>query len=241
MVRQRSSNWNGQESVDWEKQVAKAKSTWKTSRRAKLDDFQDAEIKDGRYYARLTKAGCSVTKKSKIPYVSLKFIILEGVYEGTAVRRMDYLIDEDEERQAAKQKSFAKAMDGMEYDVSSLDLKELPALVSALNKDRPIVEVNISNWQGERSHGYNLYINKVLTEQEITELGLSDGDEDDSEEDEDDSEDAQDNDQDAEVDDLEAKASKSTRTKTPTRTRTLTHSAKKSVKTTLKKRTPSRR
>lgn len=102
-----------------------------------------------------------------------QYVILDGEYEATKVRRMDFLSDEDPERQAAKQESFAKAMDGLGYNVESLELAEVPDLVADLNKDKPYIEVNIVNWQGDKSHGYNCYINRQLSAEEVEELGMN--------------------------------------------------------------------
>ena len=155
----------------WNKQTAKAKKTWKSSRKAKGGRFEDVEIEDGTYHARLSKGTASISAKSKVPYVVTKFVILQGDYEATTVRRQDFLQDDDAERQSMKQESFAKAMDGCGYDVSELDLSEVPQLVDDLNEDRPYVEIGIVNWQSDTNHGYNCYVNRLLTDEEIAELG----------------------------------------------------------------------
>ncbi len=164
----------------WAKAANQAKGSWKSARKAKAGEFtEEPEIEDGTYQARLVNASAGVTKKSSIPYVRLVFLIVEDCdYKGDKHSRMDFLLDDDDEKQAAKQASFAKCMSGMGYDVEELEMTDIPDLVDDLNKERPFVEVWIKNWQGEKSHGKNVNVNRQLTEDEVASLDLDpeDGD-----------------------------------------------------------------
>lgn len=162
----------------WAKAAGKAKSTWKSARKAKGGQgFEEPEIEDGTYRARLVKASFGVSKKSHAPYTNLRFLIVEpdSPFKGNKHGRLDMLMDEDEERQQKNQENFSKTMHGLGYELEELDIeKDIPDLVEDLNKSRPYVELYIKNWQSDKNHGLNIYVNRTLTEDEVEELGLSD-------------------------------------------------------------------
>lgn len=162
----------------WAKAANQAKGSWKSARKAKAGQFQeDPEIEDGTYFARLVNAKADFTKKSNVPFFRTTFVIVEGEYKGDKHSRMDFLTDDDDERQAAKQASFSKCMSGLGYDVEELEFPEIPQLAADLIKDKPYVEIYVRNWQTDNGHGTNIMVNRQLTEDEISGLDFT-GDDD---------------------------------------------------------------
>ena len=153
----------------WTKASTDAKATWKSARKAKAGSFEEAEIEDGTYRAQLIDAKADVTKKGQ-PYTNLTFVVLDDPYTGDKHRRADFLTDDDEQRQAQKLEGFSKTMSGLGYDVSELEMSEIPDLIEDVKKDKPFVEIYVRAWQGERSHGISIYVNRLLTDEEIEEV-----------------------------------------------------------------------
>jgi hypothetical protein len=155
----------------WAKAAGNSAKSWKSARQAKAGGFADVEIEDGTYPARFISGKADVSKKG-MPYVNLKFKVLgDSEMQGLKPSRTDFLQDEDPERQEAKQAGFAKTMAGLGYGVDELELGEVPELMAELNKDCPLVEIYIKNWESDSGKtGYNLYVNRQLTDEEAAEF-----------------------------------------------------------------------
>jgi hypothetical protein len=169
---------------------------WKKARTVDLGkgDFSTPDIEDGSYQAQLTgmqlgafKPQAAKGKKGSDGFrpatpaslwVSFNFVIKNGDYAGTKVRRRDVLSNPDEspdpERAQKNLNNFVKNLKGLcgdAYDISALDIDaDLEDLAKDLSKDKPYAQLGISNWTSERDpdkKGINVYINKRLTAADV--------------------------------------------------------------------------
>lgn len=157
--------------------------TWSKARKVEGGSFGVPEIEDGTYQGRLTSAKLGVTKAKKgqdpQPWVNMSFVVLQGDYAGTRVRRSDFLTNEDEERQERNMENFFKTIQSLGFETAELKMEDLPDLIRDLNKDKPYVEIAISNWTSDKDNnkkGLNVYVNRELDKEEVKDLQAEDTD-----------------------------------------------------------------
>ncbi len=199
--------------ADFLKAAAKHKAAFKKARKVDATGFDNPELADGRYKARLESIRCGVTKTDKTPYVSINFKIVSGESKGERPSIFHTLKDEQ------SIEYLVKSCKRLDIDCDDMELEEMIDALDALAEDHPEVFIDAKNntYKNKKTkkteNALNIYVGKLATDSdeeesdddeeaddagEDEEEGTDDGEEDSDDADEDDSEESEDADEDDE-------------------------------------------
>lgn len=161
-----------------------AKTRFKKAKEARPGEFTAPEIPNGNYVAR-----CSVsagnTKKDGTPFVSIKWVIVEGEHAKKSWSQDFYLEGDDEDRVQKTWDALSKAIqvlagidDEVMEEFESWEMEDLIEVLEEIDKEAPYCRIGIRNWKGEKSSGITAYFNALVDPDEI---GKEDEDEDEEE------------------------------------------------------------
>jgi len=147
-----------------DKKLSSLGKTWKKARTVDASsNFDDPDVPDGTYEARIVSAKIGLTAKEDVTF-TIRLQIEGGEYNDTKVRVFHFLAAADEEEMETKCAYLAKDLKRAGYeleenDVNPLDLKEIAA---HMTEAKQLLE--ISTKQNEGKDGkmrLNVYINKL--------------------------------------------------------------------------------
>lgn len=149
------------------KAAGKVSGAFKKARTVKADSFEDPDIPNGLYPARVTDVQLGVTKNND-PWFKIAAVIASGEYEGTALSIFHSIV-------AARESSaefLCKDLQRAGYETEEMDIADLPGIADHLKENKPLLEIR-AKWNdlkdkvtklptGEKK--LNLYINANLDE-----------------------------------------------------------------------------
>lgn len=122
--------------------VSKFKKNWDNAKKQKVDSLKDTDLPEGRYFIRVSKARCGVSKKTKVPYVSIEFRVVRGPHTGAKLSKLSML---EEEKIDNALEYLGKDFQRMGYEVENLKLEEIEELVADLDKSKPYIDGQIKH------------------------------------------------------------------------------------------------
>ena len=150
-------------------QKAAGGKAWEASRTVKdaRGSFEDPEIDDGTYVARLTN-GRTGSDKNGFPYAAFDFTVARGQFEGVTVSKFHSIRERG-------QRNVGQALDSLfidlqrlspDEDFSELDPEDIEGLVVDLVAEEPVVQIGVkNNTVGDKVY-INVFINKKLEDTE---------------------------------------------------------------------------
>lgn len=165
---------------------------FKQAREAKPSEFSLPDIEDGSYVGRVSaEAG---VYKNGAPHVTFKVVVSKGDYEGTQLRKSNYLDGESLLKNLEYVvKDLKTLLPDKEEDIASADAEDLDTFVDDVAKRNPLVRFTVKNGTSATSGKpwQSVYFNEVIDDDATTSTKkVTPADSDDEDEDEGDDEEA---------------------------------------------------
>lgn len=146
-----------------DKKLGNLGKVWKKARTVDpKGNFEDPDVPDGTYSARIDSAKLGLTQKEDLTF-EIKLVIEGGEYDATKVRIFHMLKGDDEEALQKKLEFLAKDLKRAGYEIDDLDPADLKDIAAHMTENKQLLE--ISTKQGEdkqKNRRLNVYINKLV-------------------------------------------------------------------------------